>query len=601
MVIGRIDKREHALRSRVLACCSALVFLCGVPSLSMAASEAVPSIAARKQQAKALFKTGIVFFQNRDLERAFDFFMQSRKAFPSIQNTSNAALCLEKLGRYGEALELFEVLLVEYRDRFTEAERESIGPVLAALRGRIGSLIVAANVAGLLVIDGRPRGKLPRTSPVRLLPGAHQLRVVADGYATFEKTVTIQQAKDARVDAVLEALTSVGQLRVEDPGNEGATVYVDGVAVGRSPWQGTLGPGPHRVRTERRDRGSAPRKAIVVQGQHSLVTLRSSKLGPVVDVRSHPKTAQIRLADVMVGKERWRGRLPKGRYSIVVTEPGYHPVTRVLDVDTARNRPLEIDVRLMVDPDHPRWPKGLAGHVEIDTFGGYLFAPSLRGGDSQNCEGGRTPHPGMDGTIAGLRVSYRFSGGTSVQFAGGYLALTQGAERVMATGQAGIEYRLRDEILSQGPFFELGVGQKAALSESLSLAARLGVGVMVAGGSNTLSAYATDGIEAVTVDIEGAGTVKRAAPVFLSNEWIVEWSSARWTLGLGVRSQLFVTSGPELAGRRVFFPPPPASCWEAGALLSRVGCAPSKEPLPDETAHEMFFAFGPQLALGYTF
>lgn len=580
---------------------SIVLLLLAVPSLSMAAPDASPSIAARKQQAKALFKTGIVFFQNRDMDRALDFFLQSRKAFPSIQNTSNAALCLEKLGRFGEALELFEVLLVEYRDGFTKAERDSIGPVLVALRARIGSLVVAANVAGLLVIDGRPRGELPRRSPVRLLPGAHQLRVVADGYATFEKTVTVLQAKEARVDAVLEALTSVGQLRVEDPGNEGATVYVDGVAVGRVPWQGTLGPGAHRVRTERRDMGSAPRKAIVVQGQESLVTLRSSKLGPLVDVRSYPKTAQIRIADVMVGKEGWRGRLPEGRYPIVVTEPGYHPVTRVLDVDTVRKRPFNIDVRLIVDPAHPRWPKGLAGHVELDAFGGYLFAPSLRGEDTQNCAGQCIPYPGMHGGLAGLRVSYRFASGTSIEFAGGYLALSQGAERVMSTGQNGIEYRLRDEVLSRGPFFELGVGQTAALSESLSLAARLGVGVMVAAGSNTLSAYATDGIEAVAVDIEGANVVKRAAPVFVSNEWLLKWSLAKWTLGVGVRSQLFVTSGPELAGRRVFFPPPPASCWEAGALLSRVACAPSKDPLPDETAHEMFFAFGPQLALGYTF
>ena len=83
-MIGRIKKREAALLRRVLAWCSALMLLLAVPTPSMAAPDASPSIVARKQQAKALFKTGIVFFQNRDLERALDFFLQG--ADPTFGN-----------------------------------------------------------------------------------------------------------------------------------------------------------------------------------------------------------------------------------------------------------------------------------------------------------------------------------------------------------------------------------------------------------------------------------------------------------------------------------------------------------------------------------
>jgi hypothetical protein len=562
---------------------------------------AKPADDAKKKQAKALFKTGLVFFENGDLERALEFFLQSRDAYPSIHNTSNAALCLEKLGRYGEALELFDVLLVVYRDRFSEAERVAIGPKLAALRARVGSLIVAANVAGLLVIDGRPRGKLPRRQPLRLLPGLHQLRIVADGYGSYEKNVRVALGRSSRIDASLEPLTSVGQLRVEDPRNNGATVYVDGVAMGTVPWQGTLGPGPHLVWTSRGNMGSAPRRAIVVEGQQSLITVRSGTLGPPLSLRVTPKEAQIQLGDVTLGHGRWRGRLPHGAYRIELSEAGYHPVARSLEIDTSRDEPVSLAVTLKVDPDHPRWPKGVTGQFSVDAFAGYSYAPSLRGEDRKHCSERCPERPGAHGGLAGFRAAYRFASGTALELAGGYAALSQQSERSLAASDPALGYHLRDDILVHGPFVALGASQRAPVTTGIALTARLGVGVMFSRARNSIQGTASDGQEQITITIAGANTAQRASAVFVHSELTAEWSFGSWRLGGGVHGTLFVTSGPELSDRSVLLPPPPDNCFDPKATPSRVGCSPSGVALPDETAHEMFFAFGPQLSLGYVF
>src|SRR5262249_58401613 len=131
-------------------------------------------------------------FEADQLEDALDAFRRSRAAFPSKQNTLNIAITLQKLGRADEALEAYEEALAAFENELTPDERASIPHVLAELRAKVGYLDVTANVAGSVLVDGRERAKLPSGAPIRAMPGPHVVRVLKDGYATFERTLEVK-------------------------------------------------------------------------------------------------------------------------------------------------------------------------------------------------------------------------------------------------------------------------------------------------------------------------------------------------------------------------------------------------------------------------
>ena len=447
-----------------------------------------------KAAARDLFGKGVTFFEKGDLERALDFFRQSQEAYPTFQNISNAAISLDKLGRYDEALELFELLLADYNDKFSAAEGASIGPLMGQLRKKVGTLDVSSNVDGSIVIDGRPRGTLPLRLPLRVLGGAHVVRIMKDGYATFEASVDAEVGKTAHLDARLEPLAAAGQLRIEDPENEGATVYIDGAAMGESPWEGTLGPGNHVVWAVKGDVGSAPIVAVVVQGQQSVIKIRSGPLGPPVQVQVQPATAIIRLGDVELGKARYSGRLPAGKYKLTAGEPGYFSQTRELDIAAdPTSAAIEYNIQLEVDPDHPRWPSAASGHFWLGIHGGYAYTPSLNSGAQRNCiECPKTP--GAHGGFGGLRGGYRFSFGTSLELSAGYLTLNSKFDRTtVLAAQPTVQYQLSDNILSHGPYVGVGASQRARFAERFGFTGRLMFGVMFARARDTISGTATGG------------------------------------------------------------------------------------------------------------
>src|SRR6185437_960700 len=180
-----------------------------------------------------------------------------------------------------------------------------------------------ANVDGVLVIDGRPRGRLPLPHTVRVLPGRHRARVVKDGYETAERLFTVAAGETASADMSLQPLAQAGRLRVEDPTNEGAEVFVDRVHLGSAPWEGTLAPGEHIVWTATGDRGSAPTRAIVVQGQIATVRLSSQRLGPTASIVLEPASADLTVDGTSVGSGSFSGRLPVGAHELSASEPGY--------------------------------------------------------------------------------------------------------------------------------------------------------------------------------------------------------------------------------------------------------------------------------------
>jgi len=540
-----------------------------------------------------------------DFEHALDFFMRSREAYPSPQNTINAALCLDRLGRYDESLEMYETALSTLSDKLDASDRAAISAATATLLQKVAYLEVSANASGAVLVDGRQRGKLPLTEQLRLLAGKHVIRIVKDGYRTYETTVELKAGEHGRVDGQLEPLAAAGQLRIEDPGHDGADIYVDGAVVGQSPWEGTLGPGSHVVWSRAGENGSAPTAVVVLQGQTALVRVRSAPLGPTVHIVAHPDTATLAVAGAQVGAGAFEMRLPVGEYAVEAKEPGYFPARSAFTVGAADGAPIQVALQLSVDPNDPRWPKPVEhelGHFWVSVLGGAAWGPTFGSAAEAGCPGICSGTPNVVGWMAGARAGFRFSTETSVELSGAYASMGLSSERrrtaVFPTGapEYTANYDLHDDIRYEGPLLALGASQRVRLLEHLYLVPRVTLGVMLGNVRNPVSGTASTNGESVPVQITGAGDSVSATRLVVAPEIgaVVPWSGFEFGLGLQVAffpgsSVAFSYSNVEVA--------PNCSSTNPGAI----GCAPSSSIIDGERALGPFYVLIPQLSVTRVF
>jgi hypothetical protein len=554
-------------------------------------------------EAKELFRQGVTLFGAGDVERALDLFVRSRAAYPSAKNTMNVAICLDRLGRYDEALEMYEEVLLKYAAELRDADRAAITPAMATLRQKVGSLDLSSNVVGAsVVIDGRARGTLPLTTPIRVLSGKRMIRVSRAGYVTFEKVVQAKAGETLRLDAKLEPLAAAGLLRVEDPELVGSEVFVDRVNVGTTPWEGTLGPGKHVVWTRKGEAGSAPTSVIVVQGQAALVRMRSGPLGPMTRVQVEPPSAHLSIDGVDLGAGTWEGRLPTGSHAIVVNEEGYRRSAQTISVGGKDAEPSAIQVKLAVDPDHPRWPKASRGEIGVAIFGGYAFGATLGAEAEGDCPEACSEDPSADGWLAGARAGYRVPFGLALELGGGFMRLTSTFARTVAMTWGGGQYpgsaHLEDRLSVQGPFVVGGASYR--IGERVGLVPRFGVGVLFASARDAVTGTATGGGETRPAFVENAGTSVRATAIFLAPELGGDVRFGRLRVGAAFSARFFLADGPALPHGAIV-PEAAVDCISDPSLAATIGCAQASAAVTGERAYGSFVVFSPELSVGYTF
>ncbi len=159
-------------------------------------------------------------------------------------------------------------------------------------RRRTGRVLVQSMTAGATIeIDGQLIGEVPMRLPFVVKAGRHTVRVTKPGHAPFEGAVAVRAGRDAVVEADLMAMFGVLRVQSDPPG---ATVLLDGRAVGVSPFEGDVEPG-QRVLTVTA-RGFAPHRSEValVRGE---VSAHRVVLVPAPALAEQP-----------VGGDPWYGR-----------------------------------------------------------------------------------------------------------------------------------------------------------------------------------------------------------------------------------------------------------------------------------------------------
>lgn len=553
-------------------------------------------------EAKALFRRGVALLEIDRLQ-ALDYFLRSRELVPAGKNTLNAALCLRDLERYDEALELLEDVISGHAADVAEEDRAAIAEEIARLMAKVGTVEVSSNVDGLVVLGGRGRGRLPFRIPLRVLAGTHRIRVIKDGYSTFEQDVTVDVGATVHVDAELSALGGLGVLRIEDPSLLGARVFVDGVELGVAPWEGALSPGAHLVWTEKGEHGAAPAEVVVLAGQTALIRVASGNLGPTLRIRVSPPTAQLHLDGVALRRGSWSGRLPRGTYRVEASAPGHVSRSLSLVVEGAGEPSREIAIEL--PPSAPP-PRPSPGTPFVQAFAGVAAGAGL-GGDAEYacptfCSGGTE----FVGALAGARAGYRLRSGLAPELSVGYLTLGAGFGRTVDTSFVSefdgsvhsVSYEAQDDISVRGPLLLLGASYRWSAGPLFAVTTAATTGVLLGRARDTVLVTAHTTGPAVPATLARSGAVAPSTSWVVAPEVRVDVTLGGLRAGLGLLALGVLSRGDALDHGELGVSP---DRCDAPADPGNVACAPNTGALAGERAHGRFIAWVPELVLEYSF
>ncbi len=376
------------------------------PSREASIDDAPVFTQEQKDKAKERFLRGVKLLDEQAWAPALAEFLASRELFPTRVATNNAAVTLRRLQRYDEALDMFETLLRDFK--LPDAEREAAQKELAELRSLVGTIeIVGAEAGASISITGADRGEYPPVKPLRVPSGTHTVRIFKAGYEPFETRTDVAGGRIAVVDVKLKRLVDSGTLRVTERGGKNVKVLVDNVAVGTTPWSGTVGVGPHVVALSGGGKlGSQPAEARVVSQQTTDLALVVEALDASLRVNPTPPGAAVLIDSVNVGNGVWLGRLRTGAHKLEVRAEGFLSASRAVDLKKG-GREI-VDIALERDEDAPAWRK--PSNWMVDASAGLLIVPSFGGKIASDCASDCTSSVGL-GALALVHGGYELGSG----------------------------------------------------------------------------------------------------------------------------------------------------------------------------------------------
>ncbi len=524
------------------------------PPTSPAAPEAPPDATApaqpdpaNKPAAEEAFKKGLSLLGEEAWAAALAEFLRSRELFPTRTATNNAAVCLRKLKRFDESLDMYVTLLREFpnmpEDKKVAAQKE-----LSELQQLVGTIdVIGAEPGASIIVDGKPRQDFPLLDPLRVSAGTHTVRLFKEGFQPFEKSIDVAGGQSVKITAKMPALVASGRLRVAEKGGKRLEVVVDGAAVGVTPWEGSVAVGDHVVFLRGDgDLGSQPTAAPVKQGDVTILTLASEPLESSVLVNVSPVGASVRIDGVPVGRGVWDGRLRKGAHVVEATYDGYFAGKR--EVSLERGEHQELKLTLERDEDADRWRK--PSKIMFDVSGGVALSPSFGGDVGSSCGEGCTNGAGIGGLVM-LHGAYEFGSGFGIGLGGGFLQASQTVEnRVTTINPVGLDPGLggtaTDDLRLRG--YLVGVDAGMRFFEDFPVRLRLGAGALIAQaravrtGSFTTRSGSTFRAPELTTEQVGAF-------VYLDPEVSIGWRFADlFEIGAGVQALVLIAAAPPTWG-----------------------------------------------------
>lgn len=238
---------------------------------------------AAGREAADRFDRAVKLFEAGDVGAALAEFQAAYRLEPRFQVLYNIALAHKRLFRYGEALRAFRRYLEEGgaaipadRSRAVQAELDEITSLVATVVVRVDG-----GPAELLV-DGAPVGTTPLPEPLLLGPGPHALAARRAGHEPAAARLELVSGERREVVLAPRPIARAperGTLTVATRPT-GATISIDGTAVGQATWTGELNPGGHTVAASLRAHETARAEVLIAAGQRRHLELALPAIAP---------------------------------------------------------------------------------------------------------------------------------------------------------------------------------------------------------------------------------------------------------------------------------------------------------------------------------
>lgn len=440
-----------------------------------------------KKRAEARFMRGLELARQHDWDAALAEFLASRELYPTRVATKNAAMCLEQLHRYTDAIEMHQRLLSDFGQDLPAEERTATREAIERLQANTAELTITSDQPGAsVVVDGRERGLTPLAQPVRVDAGTHTIRVFKEGYTAFSTQVVVAGRQRKAVSTKMEPLDRSGTLRVQEASGRALEVVVDGVAVGNTPWTGPLSVGTHTVFLRGPgDVGTPPSSATVFANQLSTLTLGAARMDAQLRVEPTPTNALVHIDGVPVGAGVWEGRLKSGSHRIEAVAEGF--LAYRADAKLSKGAREVLRIRLERDLTNPMWrDRVFRPHIYAEVYGGVAWSPSFGGSSDDACgSGGCTDRSRPFGPIGGARGGYQLTDELGLEVFVAYLRMSESMQRAQtASGELQLALSSEDyldETVLSGPAF--GASASYRFLDETPLRVRVWAGVMRANAS----------------------------------------------------------------------------------------------------------------------
>jgi hypothetical protein len=314
--------------------------------------------------------------------------------------------------------------------------------------------------------------------------GTHVLRVYREGFAPFEQQFSVAGAQSTTVKVQLAPLLRGGRLHVEEASGQAVEVYIDGAAVGQTPWDGLLPVGDHVIILKGNGTsGTQPSLASIRLNASTQLTLRAEALPALLRISPKPAGASVILDGVPVGRGAWSGRVRSGYHLVETSADGFVTDQRRLVTPAERETAVEVALRRVSEP---------SGRVFVELDGGFAFSPSLGGDLSDSCES-----PCAQSSATGFELighgGYQLRSGLALLLDAGFLSLTQRFEsRHVSLQPQGLAANLgtaSDDVTLNG--LRVGPSAEYHSGEALTLTGRLGLGIFLAWAKDARSGTAS--------------------------------------------------------------------------------------------------------------
>lgn len=371
-------------RQRLIA-----LFVAAATALGPGAAAAEPQATDAKELAAAEASA-----RAKNWDEALAHYQAALRAAPSARAQLGLADALYRLGRLGEAYAAYDDAQ-RMVPKLQPADATMAAARLKELAPKTGWLSVRVSEAGAQVeLDGKPLGTSPVPALVRVVAGAHALRVTLAGFVPFEGRPDVSPDGKAVAEATLVREATQGHVVVQTTG-EALRVLVDGVDVGATPWEADLPPGPHEVSGRSSTAIASSQSITVTAGARTAVDLVPMSTAAHLQIRTNDGQGLITLDGLAKGTGAFAGDVNPGVHTVAVTRDGYQAYQKTLTLgpretaaETVTLQPLGGSAGSAKHTDRPEgegvygsfglaWLPGVGGMgTELETSCGTLGAAS---------------------------------------------------------------------------------------------------------------------------------------------------------------------------------------------------------------------------------